>query len=232
MAYPLSQVFILKDGNMIASTIADQTANFSVSLTGLNTNTYTFSVYGEDGSSRKSSFFSFPIYITEGTTVNIGNIFLSPTIDVDKIEVKRGENIIIFGQSIPKNEVVISVHSDQEHFFRVISNAMGAYLYNLDTSILEIGKHQTKSKTTLDTQVSLYATPVSFNVGEENIIKDNKNCSLLIGDLNCDNHVNLIDFSIMAYWYKKPSPPDKVDLSKDGKISLVDFSIMAFHWTG
>jgi len=232
MAYPLSKVFVLKDGKMAISTISDQAANFSVSLTGLSSNTYTFSVYGEDDRGRKSSFFSFPIFVTSGTTVNIGNIFLSPTIDVDKSEVKKGDELIIFGKSIPQKEVIISVHSDQEYFYKVVSNAMGAYLYNLDTSILEIGKHQTKSKTNLDTQISLYATPVSFSVGNYSKKKDEIDCSTLRGDLNCDNHVNLIDFSIMAYWYKKTNPPKKVDLNGDGKITLVDFSIMAFNWTG
>lgn len=232
MAYPLSRVYILKDGQIAATTIADPAANFSVSLSDLNTNTYTFSVYGEDDKGRKSSFFSFPIFITKGTTVNIGNIFLSPTIDIDKSEVKKGDNLVIFGQSIPKKEIVISVHSDQEYFYKIISNQMGVYLYNLDTSILEIGKHQTKSKSVLESQISQYTTPLSFIVGDENKTKDNTTCSLLRGDLNCDNHVNLIDFSIMAYWYKKPNPPLKVDLNSDMKISLVDFSIMAFNWTG
>ena len=232
MAYPFSKVYILKDGNVAATTIADQSANFSVSLSGLNTNTYTFSVYGEDGNSRKSSFFSFPIFITKGTTVNIGNIYLSPTIDVDKLEVKRGDNLLIFGQSIPQKEVIISVYSDQEYFYKVMANAMGAYLYNLDTSILKLGKHQTKSKNTLDNQVSLYATPVPFLVGALNKPKDFTACSLLRGDLNCDNHVNLIDFSIMTFWYKKVNPPQKIDLNLDGKITLVDFSILAYNWTG
>jgi hypothetical protein len=189
-------------------------------------------VYGEDSNGRKSSFFSFPIFITSGTIVNIGNIFLSPTIDVDKIEVKRGDNLIIFGQSIPKKEITISVNSDQEYFYKVIANAMGTYLYNLDTSILEVGKHQTKSKTILETQISLYTTPVSFLVGDSNKPKDEIVCSLLEGDLNCDSHVNLIDFSIMTYWYKKTNPPKKVDFNLDGKITLVDFSILAFNWTG
>lgn len=231
MAYPLSRVYILKDGNIAATTIADPAANFSVSLSNLNTNTYTFSVYGEDDKGRKSSFFSFPIYITYGTTVNIGNIFLSPTIDIDKSEVRKGDNLIIFGQSIPKKEVVISVHSDQEYFYNVTSNQTGVYLYNLDTSPLELGKHQTKSKALAGGQISQYTVPLSFTVGLDNKKKDKTFCSLLRGDLNCDNHVNLIDFSIMAFWYKKQTPPTRVDLNSDGKISLVDFSILAFNWT-
>jgi hypothetical protein len=52
------------------------------------------------------------------------------------------------------------------------------------------------------------------------------------GDLNNDCKVNLIDFSIMAYWYKKPAPPMTVDLNGDHVVSLVDFSILAYNWTG
>lgn len=233
MAYPMSKVYILKDGKIAVSTIADPGANFSVSLSGLSTDTYTFSVYGEDSNGKKSSFFSFPIYITSGTTVNIGNIFLSPTIDIDKTEVKKGDNLIIFGQSAPTSEVTISVHSDFEHFFKVFSNSMGGYLYNLDTSILEFGSHETKSKSAILNQISPYTNTLSFKVGMENKLNDkNVLCSSIRADLNCDGHVNLVDFSIMAYWYKKVNPPLNVDLSNDGKITLVDFSIMAFHWTG
>jgi len=231
-AYPFSRVYILKDGEIVANTIADQSASFSVSLLGLSTDTYNFSIYSEDGNNRKSSTFSFSIYITEGTTVSIGNIFLSPTIDINKSQVKRGDSIVIFGQSIPRKEVLISIKSNEEYFFRVFSNEMGAYLYNLDTSILNIGKIQAKSKNTIDTQSSSYSTIVSFFVGDNSKVNNKTDCSILRGDLNCDNRVDLVDFSIMAFWYKKINPPQKIDLNNDGKINLVDFSIMAFHWTG
>lgn len=55
-------------------------------------------------------------------------------------------------------------------------------------------------------------------------------CTEVVADLNCDTKVNLIDFSIMIYWYEK-TPPDEVDLYKDGKINISDFSIMAYYWT-
>ncbi len=54
----------------------------------------------------------------------------------------------------------------------------------------------------------------------------------LIGDLNCDNHVNLLDFSILSFWYNNQAiPPKKVDIDLDGKITLIDFSIMMYYWT-
>ena len=57
--------------------------------------------------------------------------------------------------------------------------------------------------------------------------------SSLVGDANGDGHVDLIDFSIAAYWYdRSEAPPAHVDLNQDGKVDLIDFSILAFHWTG
>lgn len=232
LAYPLSRVYILKDGNIVATTIADSNSHFSVSVFGLNTNVYTFSIYGQDSSGRKSSFFSFPIYIKDGTTVHIGNIFLSPTIDVNKTVTRKGDNLMIFGQSLPEKEVVISVFFGQIYIYRVISNKLGLYFYNLDTSVLSIGKYQTKAKTVLENKNSLDSLPITFSVGTQDVLNDNTNCLALKGDLNCDNHVNLTDFSIMTYWHHKINPPKKIDLNNDGIISLIDFSIMAFNWTG
>lgn len=51
-------------------------------------------------------------------------------------------------------------------------------------------------------------------------------------DINHDNHVNIADFSIMAFWYKKTIPAPSVDLNHDGKVTLVDFSILASKWSG
>jgi hypothetical protein len=231
-AYPRSKVSILKDGTLVASTIADPKADFSVSINSLSDGNYNFSVYGYDTNDRKSTSFSFPLYITENSTINIGGIFLSPTIDIDKSSVKRGENVAIFGQSVPESDVTISVHSEQEFFNKVKTDKDGVYLLNFDTTPLEIGGHSAKSKSAYATEVSPFGNTVAFKVGTETKIKEAMTCSTLRGDLNCDKKVNLVDFSIMAYWYKKSSPPDNVDLNKDGKINLVDFSIMAFNWTG
>jgi hypothetical protein len=230
MAYPFSKIFVLKDKEIIATTTSDPGAKFLVSVSNnFNTGTYVFSVYGEDSNGRRSSVFSIPLLITKGTTVDIGNIFLSPTIAVDKNQVKKGDNLVIFGLTAPKSEVVISVHSNPELFFKTISNTIGAYLYNLDTSMLELGEHETKSKSILSNNISLYTNLLRFSVNSGEI---KQNCSLLRGDANCDNLVNIIDFSITAFWYKKDNSPKKLDLNNDGKVNLIDFSIMAFNWTG
>lgn len=51
-----------------------------------------------------------------------------------------------------------------------------------------------------------------------------------IADLNCDGYVDIVDFSIMYYWYEKSNPPIRVDLKVDGTINIFDFSVMAYYW--
>jgi len=226
-AYPLSKVTLLKDGQIAMTTISGPDANFNISLTNLSGGNYMFSVFGEDSKGSFSTPFTFPLFITLGTVMQIGGIFIAPTIDVDKSEVKRGENIAIFGQSAPKSEVTIAVNSETESFVKTQSDKDGAYLYNFDTSPLELGQHLTKVKAALDGQVSPFGKSVSFAVGTKTIA-GNKKCG--IGDLNCDGWVNLVDFSILLYWWKKPNAI--ADLNENGLVDLPDFSIMLYWWTG
>lgn len=230
-AYPLSRVSILQDGALAVSTIAGPDARFAVSFTSVTAGSYTFTVYGEDSAGRRSENFSFPLIIRSGTTVDVSGIFISPTIDVDKSEVRQGDNLIIFGQSLPESTVVISVHSEFESFHSVETDAVGAYVYTLDTSPLEIGGHEAKAKAVLPGEASEYGRPVQFIVGDKNVDAV-KYCGAGRGDLNCDYKVNIVDYSILAFWYNKRNPPAKVDLNADKKVNLVDFSILAYYWTG
>jgi len=105
-------------------------------------------------------------------------------------------------------------------------------LYNFDSSFVDYGTHYTKSKASIGNQaVSGFSNVISFKVGTKNIATELPKV-VTKGDLNSDRRVNLVDFSIAAYWYKRPTPPATVDLNNDGKIDLVDFSIMAYYWTG
>jgi hypothetical protein len=91
---------------------------------------YTFSVYGEDKNGMRSSPFTFSISITSGALTRISGIFIAPTIAVDKSEVKKGDNIVIFGQSSPLSEIIINVNSENEFFEKTPSDKDGIYLRN------------------------------------------------------------------------------------------------------
>jgi hypothetical protein len=236
-AQPKSEVTLMSDGTIRATTIAGADAKFSFTLDNLSPGTYLFTLYSEDKDGRRSSSYTFPVKLEAGQTITAGNILLSPTIGVDKLEVKKGDFISIFGFSQPEGNILISVSSDEELFFRTTSTRDGFYLYQLGTDILEEGDHFTKSKSILANQlVSNYSRVVSFKVGDRTISKEVKKvCGK--ADLNCDGRVNLIDFSIAAYWYKRKLSSsfaliEKERLNGDGKVNLIDFSIMAYYWTG
>ncbi len=236
-AYPLSRVIILKDGQVAATTISGPDAKFYVSLTGLSAGDYTFSVYGEDAGQRRSTLFTFPVLVTQGVAADIGGIFITPTIAVNKSEVKRGENVAIFGQSAPQSQITIGVSSDKENFVNTKSDKDGAYLYNFDTAPLEMGNHVARSKSALDGQISPFGKTVGFKVGTKTTLTEETAKTPAKGNLSGDNRVNLIDFSVAAYWYKRPlseefKKMEKEMLNGDGKIDLTDFSIMAYYWTG
>ncbi len=237
-AYPLSIVSILKDGQLAATTIAGPDSNFNVSLSGLSPGNYTFSIYGEDDQDRRSSLFTFSVYVSNGATTNITGIFIAPTISLDKSTVRRGDNISIFGQSIPDSTVTINVSSEPEFFRHINTDQDGVYSHSFDSSLLEYGDHSAKSKTSYANDISSYGRSLAFEVGDRNVEYDGdipqegEGCGSGGADVNCDTYVNLIDFSIAAYWYKRSSVPENVDINNDGKVDLIDFSIMAFYWSG
>ncbi len=228
---------LLKDAQVLSSTVAGSDASFSISVSNLNSGNYIFSVYSEDHQGNRSSLLTFPVSITQGASTNINGIFLAPTLSTDKSQVKKGDNITFFGQSLPTSEITIAIHSDEEIFKKVNSDANGVYLQVVDSSPLEIGDHTAKSKTARDGQISSYSKVVAFAVGNTNTELDKTKKCPAKGDLNGDCKVNLVDFSIAAFWYKKnlntsSAGFDGAKLNGDGKINLVDFSIMAFYWTG
>ena len=171
-AYPKSAITLLKDAQIVATTVAGADANFQMTLAGLSAGNYIFSVYSEDGKGIRSSLLTFPVSVTSGATTKVSGIFIAPTIAVDKSEVKRGDNIAIFGQSIPDSEITISVNSEEEFFNKVKADTNGAYLYNFDTTLLDMGQHFTKSKATRDGAISSFSKVISFAVGAKTVLAE------------------------------------------------------------
>ena len=96
-------VTLLKDAQIAATTIAGTDAKFQINISNLSGGNYIFSVYSEDKKGLRSSLLTFPVSVTSGATTNISGIFIAPTIATDKSDVRRGDNIAIFGQSIPSS---------------------------------------------------------------------------------------------------------------------------------
>ncbi len=224
-SYPNADITILRDGQVSALIQADSQANFKAELTTLTAGIYTFGVWGKDSDGRKSIIFSFTTSVSSGTITTISGIFLPPTIEIDNISLRKGEILNILGQIAPTSEIDISIHSS-EIIKKTTTDEEGFWDYSLDTTDLDEGTHSTQAKaSSLEGLMSTYSQALAFNIGK----------SLIKGvcpdaDLNSDDRVNLIDFSILLYWWGRTN--ECADQNSNGVVDLADFSIMMYWWTG
>lgn len=241
MAAPYSFVTLLKDGQISASTQSGPDASFEITLTGLSAGIYVFTLYGDDIDGRRTSSMAFAIYVTSGVTTQISGIFLSPTIDVDREEVARGEVVSIFGKSKPQATVAVSISSASgtlaSETKQTIAGSDGLWNYSLDTSLMDYGQYGARARSsTNDGSVSDLSPKVDFKVSEISKKKIKRSCPTM-ADLNLDCKVNIIDLSMFAYWWKRELTDwakQRVDnkLKKDGIIDIKDLGVLAFYWTG
>ncbi len=228
MAYPLSRITITKDGIVETTVIADSQANFNVEITNITAGIWTFGIWAEDNEGRRSITFSFTTSVISGMTTTISGIFLPPTIDLSETILERGETLNFLGQTAPQSDISIFIRSD-EIIKKTIAQADGTWFYGFDTTPLEEGSHDTRAKATSSGGLlSTFSNTLAFYIGKETPGVPGAVCSR--GDLNGDGKTNLIDFSILIYWWGRYD--SCADQNGDGKVNLVDLSIMVYWWTG
>jgi hypothetical protein len=234
LAYPRSIITLLKNGVILTELPASPDGTFEIRVRNLSAGTYSFGIRAEDADHLKSTLDLYTVYISSGVTTVIDGIFIPPTITTDYEEVRRGDIITLYGKTAPEASVTLSLHSAKEIVKKFKATASGGWIYKLDTNELEKGSHTGKARSSTETDISLYSDPTAFIVGAvtkkrtaTTSITKNTRC-----DLNNDKKVNLLDFSILAFWYKRTGFPVKVDLNTDNKINLTDLSILAYCWTG
>lgn len=224
-AYPQAKITVLTDGKVSTVITGDSQANFKVELTTLTAGTYTFGLWAEDKSGRKSITFSFTTNVTSGMTTTVSGIFIPPTIELEKVNLSRGEILNILGQTAPESEITISVES-QEIIKKSASDEEGDWDYSFDTAIIDEGSHTTRAKAeSPEGLLSSFSKVLGFYIGKYGATEI---CSK--ADFNKDGKTNLVDFSIMLFWWGKYNPC--VDQNQNETVNLPDFSILMYWWTG
>lgn len=229
LAYPSSRVTIQKNAVTVATVPADPTARFEVQVGDLATGTYAFSVYSEDDAGRVSRPYNVSLFVSVGTTTTISGIFLGPTIAIEKTEYKLADTVTILGTTAPQSEVTVVVASENEQSLKTTSSATGGWVIQKIGSDFGVGTHSAKAKAVATTnEISGFSDSVSFSVAQD---VSNPCAGKTPGDLNCDGKVNLTDFSILMFYWKKTNPANaRADLNKDGIVTIVDLSILLYWW--
>jgi len=230
-AYPNATVTVLKNTREAMSVLADNSGFFSVTLEELYDSTVLYTLFAVDVLGNKSILINYPIVVLSGFLTHLSGILFAPTVLIDKTEVKAGDYLTVSGYSLPNKELEVAIsgqENNQKKVFTLTSFNDGSYKIIISLTGLPKGNYVLNIKYTDDPRVSKL---VKFVIGEVNILSVDLVANIP-GDCNADGVINLVDFSILAFWYGKSNPPRCVDTNHDNKIDLTDFSILAFWWTG
>jgi len=229
-AYPEADVNILKDGATLGIAKADLEANFTYENTTIAPGVANFGFWAKDKNDLKSPVYNLTFRISSNAVTTITGVYIPPTIGADKLTLKHGEDITIFGTAIPFTDMYVEVYSDTPVNRQLTSDDDGEWSLVFNTGELENEvSHFAKAyfqKTTGNATIkSGYSSAVNFYLGE---VPGETACAG--ADLNKDGKVNLTDFSILLfYWGTNDACADQ---NKNGRVELTDFSIMMYYWTG
>jgi len=231
-ALPRSTVFSLVDGKVAESVRAGNDGAYSIIIDAIARGAYTFGVYAVDVAQTRSSTFSTSFTVIGARTSSLSNINISPTIKVTPDPVNPGATLTLNGYAQPNATVSIENEKDKtpasRQVFTATANGDGAWTLNVPTANFSIGTYKARAKSVQEGGVSTnFSNYTLYGVGQSAARPIN-------ADLNRDGKVNLVDFSILLFWWNTAGgasdPP--ADINSDGRVSLTDFSILLFNWTG
>ncbi len=228
-AYPNVTVTILIDAVIVGTVRTNSRGEFVFNVE-TEPGTASLGFWANDNSGTRSATVNTTFDITQGAVTNLNGILIPPTIRTTSATVNPGEVITLNGQTIPSATVEVSIDNGKKTL-TTTSDASGLWSIPFDTGTVSVAQHTAKARFITGTSglknESAYGTTLSLFVGVEGKATSN-------ADLNRDGKVNLIDFSILVFWWGTPggssNPP--ADINGNGKVGLEDFSILLFNWTG
>lgn len=229
IASPGAKITVKRGRELVTTSSADAQAKFDITLADQPEGKHTYEIAALDATGDSLAPLTFALDLKSGTTTIMSGVFLGPSIEVDTPSVKLGENVNVFGATAPKSKVTITVSSTSTKTFTIEADAAGKWKKPLATGDLGVGTHTAKARAvTQDNVVSSFSSSVSFAVNALDPAEGKKPA-----DINTDGKVNLIDFSILLFYWKQKNPANpRADINGDRVVDLVDFSILLYQWDG
>lgn len=229
LAFPYGTVHVMFNGVEVTTTPTNGDAVFTVNRANLPPGSVNFGFWGTDRLGRRSVTWSWSVPITGCGGGRVTGLIVPPTIIVSPTSLAVGGTVTVVGESVPGATVEV-VMNPSGRTASVVVAPNGSYSATLPTSGLTSGIYDIKARTLLlpANDQSTWSQTIQIGVGVPAPAACNHP-----PDVNRDTRINLVDFSVMAFWWRKTLPGDSaVDLNCDTVLTLADFSILAYHWTG
>lgn len=228
IAYPGETVHILLDTVEVGTVRADSSGEFEFA-TDASPGTASLGFWSLDENRNRSITFNTTFDVTQGAITNVRGILLPPTIAVPSAEINPGDVLSFSGQAAPEQTLQLFIGDDQVAETQTDSDGVWAIEY--DTSGLPAAEYIAKARFVSGegslTSQSSFSSSLALFLGVEGR-------ATTPSDLNRDGSINLIDFSILIFWWQTnggtSDPP--ADINGNGNVGIEDFSILLFNWTG
>ena len=210
---------------------SSNSGSYTTTIEAIARGVYTFGVYAESPDKVKSSTFSTSFTVSGARTSELTNINVAPSIKVSPNPVDPGQTLSVSGYALPNATILLQNGKAKAKLnteSTASSDGSGKWATTISTVGFAKGSYQVRAKATQSSSVASNFSDWSiYGVGE-------KVAGPLNADLNRDGKVNLVDFSILLFWWNSDggNSDPSADINGDGKVTLTDFSIQLFNWTG
>lgn len=231
-SFPNAKLTLLKDGQVATTLIANADGTFQITINGLTFGNYQLSIFAEDPQGVVSNPHTINVAAFSPIPYSFSGIIIPPTINSSALVVKIGTNFNVYGYAaigssvgleIPGVGFLGSAIADSTGFYRITATANGF-----------AGTYSLRARATLGTVSSQFSRPIQVLFTNSDVPDQQVPPTqyAMCVDYNHDQRVNLIDFSILLFWFGKVNPPSTVDCNGDRVIDIKDFSILMYFWTG
>lgn len=226
---PGTFVTFTQNGSVIGTDAAGPTGFYSQVFTGLQPTTHSIRIYGVDQAGRATTPVFMEIYTPIYTQTDVTDVILPPTIELSATQVAQGNNLTVFGTTVPDADFTLFTESPLRTYSDT-ADSTGNWTYTItDTADYSPGDYRTYAIAQSGALQSLASTGLAFSITVSGTITPTPAaCNISRGDLSCDSSVNLTDFSILMFYWGTSQPAG--DINSDGNVNLSDFSIMMFYW--
>lgn len=229
IGYPSQRINFLIDSRTVGTVQANNSGAFEFA-TDVNPGTATLGIWANDRNGTRSITLNNTFDVTQGAVTNLNGLILPPSIRIASQNVSPGSTITVSGQSAPNAAIEVLVNNTGPTFTTTAAST-GLWTLQLSTAGLPVAEHTLRARSTTGTPPlttrSNFSSTLQLFLGVEGQAGRPS-------DLNRDGFVNLIDFSILIFWWGTnggdSDPP--ADINGNNRVSLEDFSILLFNWTG
>lgn len=228
IAVPRSTVQILLDTENVGTVQTNSSGRFEFA-TDAPPGTVSMGFWVEDPDNNRSITYNTTFDVTQGAITNVNGVVVPPTVVVADNEIDPGDTLQVSGYAAPETTLELQIGTSVTETTTVGSD--GAWSIAYDTSQLSPAEYTVRARTQAEGSAlqseSGYSTSIALFLGVEGRTSTPS-------DLNRDGFVNLIDFSILIFWWETnggdSDPP--ADINGNSNVGLEDFSILLFNWTG